>query len=106
MRANAAELRVGHLGVEPRANGLRSRQGTGEGGEITGSSAESADGRPSSSPVVAGGGQSVGNDRRPDAVELALAEALTRASAAGEWAVVETLGAELANRRQRRGSDR
>jgi hypothetical protein len=38
-----------------------------------------------------------------DAVELALADALTRASAAGEWAVVAKLAGELEARRLARG---
>jgi hypothetical protein len=37
------------------------------------------------------------------AVELALADALDRASAAGEWTVVAALAAELAARRAQRG---
>ncbi len=38
----------------------------------------------------------------PDPVEAALAEALTKASIAGEWATVEALSRELAARREAR----
>ena len=39
-----------------------------------------------------------------DVVEAALADALTKASAAGRWATVEVLARELAARREARGA--
>lgn len=47
-------------------------------------------------------GQSAGNERHADPVERALADALTRASAAGEWSVVGQLARELEARRAAR----
>jgi hypothetical protein len=40
----------------------------------------------------------------PNPVEAALAEALTRASAAGQWTTVELLARELEARRKARGA--
>ena len=48
-------------------------------------------------PVVSSHGSSVGN---VDVLEQALADALTRAAAAGEWGVVAKLADELAARRR------
>jgi hypothetical protein len=63
------------------------------------------DGSPAS-PLVASPGQSVVIEGvRPavgDPVELALADALMRATGAGEWSTVELLGRELAARREAR----
>lgn len=55
-----------------------------------------------SSPIVAARGQSVGSPEPADAVEAALADALEKASAAGQWDVVATLARELQVRRQSR----
>jgi hypothetical protein len=44
----------------------------------------------------------VGNNGLPDPVELALATALERASAAGQWTAVELLARELQARRRAR----
>ncbi|HEX4477977.1 MAG TPA: hypothetical protein VH142_22975 [Polyangiaceae bacterium] len=47
-------------------------------------------------------GQSWGKDSTPDVVEAALADALTKASAAGEWTTVAQLARELEARREAR----
>jgi hypothetical protein len=47
-------------------------------------------------------GQSEAGDAGPDAVELALAMALTKATEAGEWSVVAQLARELEARRNAR----
>lgn len=59
-----------------------------------------------SSPVqIDSCGQSVANgEESPDAVETALADALTRASQAGQWDIVASLAAELQARRQARAN--
>ena len=54
---------------------------------------------PEVDPKTYGHGQSVGN---PDAVEAALADALTAASAAGQWEAVAHLARELEARRRGR----
>jgi hypothetical protein len=56
-----------------------------------------ADRPPSSEPNVTGVAES-------DPVEAALAEALTRAAAAGQWGTVETLSRELQARRESRAN--
>lgn len=68
--------------------------------------------RPPSSPLVSPPGQCWGNSEPPDppgepsrdAVEAALADALTKASAAGEWTAVEVLSRELKARREARAN--
>jgi hypothetical protein len=83
-------------------NGIRKRADDQESRGSIESPHEHDNARPSSSPVVAGVGQSVGN--QPDPVEVALADALTRASAAGEWTTVALLARELEARRTARAS--
>ena len=56
-------------------------------------------GRPETAPPEADAGQSRGN---ADAVETALADALTKATAAGEWTLVGQLARELGARREAR----
>jgi hypothetical protein len=68
--------------------------------------ADASDARRVSSAIVGAVGQSGGNETASsevaDPVEAALADALTKASAAGQWTVVETLSRELTARREAR----
>jgi integrase len=67
--------------------------------ETTGFPSEAPGARSPSSPLVAAGGESVAV---ADPVEAALADAITKAAAAGAWAAVEGLSRELAARREAR----
>ncbi len=96
-RAEPRESLVGHLGVEPRANGLRRQDGRLEGDGTAESPQKSKAESPRSSPIVEAAAQSRPNQ---DAVETALAEALNRASEAAQWDVVAMLARELQARRE------
>ena len=59
--------------------------------------------RPRSEPITEAAGQSWGNvEAPPDVVEAALADAITKASAAGAWDAVTALTRELQARRESR----
>jgi len=76
-----------------------------KGGQRSGESARSENLASESNeiaPVDRLSGQSVGIPSGPDAVELALADALTKAATAGRWDVVARLAAELETRRKAR----
>ena len=88
MRLERATFGLGRRGVDADATEERENIG-------------SAD--PPSSPIVEGHGQSVGNGTPSvDPGEAALADALTKASAAGQWTVVAALAGELEARRKAR----
>ena len=90
---------MGHLGVEPRANGLRKRTGGPEDLGTAQFTQETGGPDPRSSPIGEATAQSRPNQ---DPVETALAEALRRASEAAQWDVVAMLARELQARREAR----
>jgi hypothetical protein len=61
---------------------------------------------PRSEPITEATGESGGNESTADVVEVALADAVTKASAAGAWQAVAALTAELRARREARAGVR
>jgi hypothetical protein len=103
---------VGQDRLELSANGLRERTADSQERDTKEDREDSAPSRPPSSPIVGAVGQSGGNQRAldcdaapsPDLVEVALAEALAKASAAAQWEVVARLAGELEARRKARAA--
>jgi hypothetical protein len=89
---------VGHEGLEPSTNGLRIHTGGGTERRESGISAGSRGG--SGARELSGTPEQAEVCRTADPVEAALANALQGATAAGQWAVVSQLAAELEARRR------
>jgi integrase len=98
------EKLVGHLGFEPRANGLRIPDAGSPSSAIVENPQESTPGGAPSSAVGGAAGQSRANEPPADPVEQALADAIGKAAAAGQWSAVETLSRELTARREARAN--
>jgi len=97
---------VGHLGFEPRANGLRTQAREAPNPAeplISAENAGTAD-RPGPAEIDARGHSVANQPGEDDPVEAALKVALRRAIDAEQWEVVAQLGAEVRARREARSA--